>query len=130
MNRYRSARETAGLSMGQASRLLSVPLGVMSVVHLSDVELGRAEPATAMLAAMGEIYGCSVAWLRGETAQLSAENEALLRDVERTGDRATVREFMEMISTRDTAIEPGPHTCLVAGNECTVCGRVFGGEAG
>lgn len=50
---------------------------------------------------MAVTFGCSVAWLQGVRPQLSAENEALLRSVTHDGDRATLREFMEMLSVRD-----------------------------
>lgn len=104
MSRLRATREGAGLSLGQASRLLGV-----EVVWLSEQETQDPSATPEQFATMAKVYGCSVAWLRGETAELSAENEALLKTIEHTPDRATVREFMEMISTRDPGA-PMPST--------------------
>ncbi len=94
--RYRKARETAGLSLGQAAKLLGWKVTDLSLYELGSLRMEHEEEK-----AMAACYGCSAAWLRGETAALSPENETLLRTVEHTGDRETLREFMLMISTRD-----------------------------
>lgn len=96
INRLKSTREGAGLSLAQAAKLLGWAQG-----PLRAFEVGETQPTDEDLRALAALYRCSVAWLRGETAELSAANEALLRDVEHAGDRETVREFMEMLSTRD-----------------------------
>jgi len=99
VNRLRSTREQCGLTVGQAAKLLGWARG-----PLYAMEIGAGSPPTDDdLRAIATLYGCSVAWLRGETAKLSPDNEALLRTIDHTGDRATVREFMEMISTTDGA---------------------------
>lgn len=95
-NRIRKTREGAGLSMGQAARLLGMP-----VTELSLMELNGVHADDDRLPRLASLYRCSVAWLLGETAPLSDENEALLNTIDHTTDRATVREFMEMLSTRD-----------------------------
>jgi transcriptional regulator with XRE-family HTH domain len=154
-DRLRSTRKGAGLTLGQAARLLG-----LKVTTLSDVELGRVNPSDGWLQDMANLYHCSVAWLRGETAELSSSDEERLRDIEHTGARAVVREFMQMLSTRDpgtlepppagdrlSAIasqmtpdlddddreDPGPHTHVPVGtwgsegswDECDICGERF-----
>lgn len=94
-DRIRRTREQCGLSLAQAARLLGWAQG-----PLHAMEAGATAPTEADLRAMATLYCCSVAWLLGETAELSAENKALLNTID-TSDRATVREFMEMLSTRD-----------------------------
>lgn len=96
IDRIRTTRAGAGLSLGQASKLLGI-----SAADLSLMELNGVHGDDDRLPLLAKIYGCSVRWLRGETAELSAENVALLRTCEHTGDRETLREFMLMISTRD-----------------------------
>ena len=95
-NRIRETREASGLTMGQAARLLGC-----SVVDVSLMETNHVHADDGRLPALASLYKCSVAWLLGETAELSAEQDAWLRQVEHTGDRAIVRNFMEMLSTRD-----------------------------
>jgi transcriptional regulator with XRE-family HTH domain len=101
-SRLTSTRIGAGLSVAQASKLLG-----WHPDNLIAIESGEHPPSPTGLRKLAELYRCSVAWLRGETAKLSAGNEALLETVDHDGDRATVREFMEMISTRDPG-EPAP----------------------
>lgn len=105
MNRLRRARETAGLSIEQATAKLGWARGPLRALEDGTAKYPVTEDS---LRAMAGIYGCSVAWLCGETAELSLENEALLRTVEHTGDRATLREFMQMISTRDPGAPEPP----------------------
>jgi transcriptional regulator with XRE-family HTH domain len=113
-NRLKATRESAGLSLGQAAKLLGWARGVL---HAMEIDEGSA-PIDSDLAALAALYRCSVAWLRGETAELSDENKALLRTVEHTGDRDTVREFMQMLSTRDPG-EPAPAPAPAPASERT-----------
>lgn len=101
IDRLRSTRKVCGLTMKQASKLLGWAQG-----PLFSFEIGAVTPSDDDLRALAGIYGCSVAWLRGETAELSAESVALLKTVEHTSDRETLREFMLMISTRDPGSTP------------------------
>jgi transcriptional regulator with XRE-family HTH domain len=103
ISRLKSTREGAGLSLAQAAKLLGWANGPL---HAMEIGAG-APPTDDDLRALAALYRCSVAWLRGETAELSAENVALLRTCENTGDRETLRNFMLMISTRDPG-EPAP----------------------
>jgi transcriptional regulator with XRE-family HTH domain len=96
VNRLKSTRETAGLSLLQVQRMIGC-----SPSWIIQREGGLTQPNEADLRVLAALYGCSVAWLRGETAELSDEAMALLRTVEHTSDRATLHEFMLMISTRD-----------------------------
>lgn len=104
-SRLQHQREVSGLSLAQAAKLLGWAQG-----PLHAFEIGAVAPTDEDLGALAKIYGCSIAWLRGETAELSDDGEALLRGIEQTGDRAIVREFMEMLSTRDpgTPMPPAP----------------------
>jgi transcriptional regulator with XRE-family HTH domain len=102
-DRFRHQREVCGLSMKQASRLLGVEVG-----FVLSWETLAVKPTEEQLRAMAKVYGCSVAWLQGETAELSAESNALLNTIEHTSDRAIVREFMQMLSTRDPGEPASP----------------------
>ncbi len=99
-SRLTSTRIACGLSIAQACKLLGWQPDDLIVLEESAYLAAHAASDSA-LRKLADLYRCSVAWLRGETAKLSDENEALLRTVDHTGDRATVREFMEMLSTRD-----------------------------
>lgn len=103
IDRLRSTRVGAGLSLQQAAKLMGWAQG-----PLFAFEVGATVPTDDDLRVMAKVYRCSVRWLRGETAELSAENAALLRTVDHTGDRETLREFMLMISTRDPGAPPSP----------------------
>ncbi len=105
VNRLRRARETAGLSIEQVSAKLGWACGTLRALEDGSAKYPVIEES---LRALSSLYGCSIAWLRGETAELSADNEALLRTVEHTGDRETLREFMQMISTRDPGAPSPP----------------------
>lgn len=102
IDRLRRTREGAGLSLAQAAKLLGWAQG-----PLYALEIGATQPTDDDLRSLAKLYRCSVAWLLGQTAELSADNESLLRQVDHTGDRAVVREFMQMLSTRDPG-EPTP----------------------
>jgi transcriptional regulator with XRE-family HTH domain len=84
--RLRRGREISGLTMGQAARLLG-----MRVPDLSLMELNGVHYDDDRLPALAALYQTTVAWLLGDDPKLC--------DVEHTGDRATVREVMEMWST-------------------------------
>lgn len=73
---------------------------------IQQIEDGFAAPGPDDLKSLAKVYGCSVAWLTGHTTELSQENLALLRTVESTNDRDTLRRFMLMISTRDDDESP------------------------
>jgi transcriptional regulator with XRE-family HTH domain len=103
-NRLQRTREVAGLSLAQAAHLLCWPQGALSAMEAAP----GGPPTDANMQALADLYGCSVAWLRGETAELSEADKVLLRDVEYDSDRATLTEFMEMLSTRDPGEPPAP----------------------
>lgn len=63
-NRMRMARETAGLSQGQAAKLMD-----MHRPTISEIEAGRRRVAADELVRFAEIYGVSTAWLLGEPDQ-------------------------------------------------------------
>lgn len=103
MTRLRQGRKISGLTLGQGARLLDV-----EVIHLANVEL-EVEPASdQLLRRMAELYQTTVAWLLGDEPQISPENHRLLNDVEHDSDRATLTEFMGMLSTPERAGYPPP----------------------
>ncbi len=59
--RLRMAREAAGLSQGQAAKLME-----MHRPTVSEIEAGRRRLAADELARFAETYGIGVAWLIGE----------------------------------------------------------------
>jgi len=63
LNRCRRARESAGLSVGQAARLLGVPTDQVRGVEESDAAYAEADPAR-----LADLYGVSVDWLSGRGA--------------------------------------------------------------
>src|SRR5688572_30808702 len=62
LNRSRRAREGAGLSVGQAARVLGVVPDQLRRVEENDAEYADADPAR-----LAEIYGVNVEWLSGRT---------------------------------------------------------------
>lgn len=72
-HRYRRARERAGLTLGQAARLLG-----WTVVDLSAIETAaqRVHPATETK--LAELYGVNVEWLGGDKERC---DYASLKDV-------------------------------------------------
>ena len=64
--RLRAAREQAGLSQGQAAKLLK-----MQRPTISEIEAGRRRVAAEELAALAQAYGVSVSWLAEEKPEVS-----------------------------------------------------------
>lgn len=62
VERLRMAREAAGLSQGQAAKLMG-----MHRPTVSEIEAGRRRLAADELAEFAEKYGVSAAWVLGET---------------------------------------------------------------
>lgn len=63
-NRARRAREGAGLSVGQAAKLLGIDRDALQVVEEEDSAFWSA-PAT-LRRKMADVYGVSEAWLGGQ----------------------------------------------------------------
>lgn len=63
--RLRAAREQAGLSQGQAAKLLGVQRPTVS-----EIEAGRRRVPAEELARLAEIYGVSVSWLTTEQPEV------------------------------------------------------------
>lgn len=79
--RLRAAREQAGLSQGQAARLMD-----MQRPTVSEIEAGRRRVAAEELSTFARIYGVSVSWLANEkpdvadpAVELAARELAKLR---------------------------------------------------
>jgi len=64
-NRYVRARSLAGLSPGQAARLLDVP-----VADLQALEHAQQPRGGLTVQRLAEIYGCSVEWLTSQVPRL------------------------------------------------------------
>lgn len=71
-NRYRRGRELAGLSIAQAARLLEI-----SATRLAEMEAAR---DASLAQRMSDVYGASVAWLRGAEPNVPPTVLELLRD--------------------------------------------------
>lgn len=95
--RYRRARELAGLSLGQASRLLDIGL-----VRLSDIELKRREPENAERIAMADRYGCTLAWLDGATPAVPDDIARVIRDAALPDDDHA--RLLELLGSMTTTI--------------------------
>jgi transcriptional regulator with XRE-family HTH domain len=63
--RLRAAREQAGLSQGQAAKLLGLQRPTVS-----EIEAGRRRVSAEELAQLAEIYGVSVSWLATEQPEV------------------------------------------------------------
>lgn len=61
-DRLRTARELAGLSQGQVSRLIG-----LHRPSISEIEAGRRRVASEELTQFAAIYQVDIAWLAGET---------------------------------------------------------------
>lgn len=90
-SRLTRARELAGLSIVQASR----KLGWRDAKPLERIEDGDATASDDILQQLADLYGVSVAWLRGEDVELPAATRAVLREVEDHSDRARLSELLE-----------------------------------
>ena len=62
INRSRRARESAGLSLGQASRLTGVPVEQLRRVEEHDGAYADADPVR-----LADVYGVNVEWLSGRS---------------------------------------------------------------
>lgn len=92
--RYKRGRELAGLSLGQASRMLGIDR-----TRLTDIEALRIVPEVQEVAAMADAYHTSEAWLDGAAVQVPESVTKILRDSDVSyGDRDTVLEFAGMLS--------------------------------
>lgn len=80
--------------MGQAARLLGMP-----VIELSLMELNAVHHDDDRLIALAKLYQTTTSWLLGDDPKISTDNMAVLRRVEHTSDRAKLEEFMGMLST-------------------------------
>lgn len=88
-SRLTTAREMAGLSIGQAAKRLDWPTQMIERYESED------EVTSACRRRLADLYGVSVAWLRGETVTLPESTRAVLRKVEHTDDRQRLTELLE-----------------------------------
>lgn len=96
MMRLRRARELAGLSIGQAAKLLGWSQGPLVLM-----EKGHGHPPDpGELGRLASLYGVSVEWLRGDEVQLSDDHRMLVGEIEHDGDRARVAELLASLPRR------------------------------
>jgi len=89
------ARELAGLSEGQAARLLGVDRA-----WLARVEAEQEPPTEAFLRDLAQLCRTSVAWLLGDAPQIPESTQELLRKSKLTPrDREELLEVAGMWST-------------------------------
>ena len=62
LNRSRRARESSGLSLGQAARKLGVPCDQLRSVEENDMAYAEAD-----LPRLAELYGVNLDWMSGRT---------------------------------------------------------------
>lgn len=90
-NRMKKARERAGLSIGQAARLIGVASQVIMDAENSDVS----EVSSGLTARMAEVYMVDPDWMLGVTPQYDrdAMKDAKGYDQLSTHDRDVIDEF-------------------------------------
>jgi transcriptional regulator with XRE-family HTH domain len=71
--RLRSARDAAGLSQGQAAKLLNYHRPT-----ISEIEAGRRKVSGEELIQFASLYGVSVEWLTSATADTDATEDRIL----------------------------------------------------
>ena len=97
-SRIRRARKLAGLTMGQASRLLSIP-----IVDLSNLELERSIPTLFQMKQLSDCYGCSLEWINGAETKIPDQTKQILRAADITADeRESLLEIIGSLSTTVT----------------------------
>jgi ribosome-binding protein aMBF1 (putative translation factor) len=62
LNRSRRAREHAGLSVGQAARMLRLPIDQLCRIEENDAAYADSNPPR-----LADLYGVNVEWLSGRT---------------------------------------------------------------
>lgn len=89
-HRSRLARERAGLSIGQAAKLLGVDRGVIRQIEAAPI-VDREDRAKQM----AELYGVNVPWLLGEAPQhdYAWVDKTPGGDKLSSNDRDTIAEF-------------------------------------
>lgn len=107
-NRYRRAREQAGLSLAQAERMTGI-----GRVTLQNFENGVLQLEVDVTKTLADVYGCSIAWLRGDHVEPPAELVKMLRDSNVSfHDRDIILEFAASIQGRP--LQPGAKERLSA----------------
>lgn len=96
-DRRARARELAGLSVGQAARILGV-----KPAELRAVELGQVTSSALTSERLADVYGCSVAWLTGAVPRhdFSAINSILGGRELYSRDREAIAELLASLPRR------------------------------
>lgn len=101
-SRARLARETAGLSQGQAASKLKIARS-----SLTEAEAGNRKISAAELSMMADIYGVGISWLAGrdgdEREPDQAHIELAARELARLNpdDLQTVIQLVKSIRAKD-----------------------------
>ena len=100
-HRYKRARENAGLSLGQAAKLLRVDTGT-----LEAIEANGANPAAiGLIANMADTYGVNVEWLTDEAPLHDYKTVDTMRGMDDVSfhDRDVIAEFAASLPRKDPA---------------------------
>jgi transcriptional regulator with XRE-family HTH domain len=111
MNRSRRARENAGLSIGQAARMLGVEIGQLRRVEESDGAYADADPPR-----LADLYGVNLEWLSGRCAQHDYERLNRWPDAAELPfrDRDMIAELYASLPRQppqDDVTDHAPRTC-------------------
>ncbi len=92
--RLKLAREMAGLSQGQAAKILG-----WHRPTISTIEAGRRRVQAEELTVLADIYGVNVTWIMGEAVQEEIGGKALLaaRELEKLNEKDLDR-LLQLIS--------------------------------
>jgi DNA-binding XRE family transcriptional regulator len=94
-NRFARARAYAGLSLGQAAKLLGTSRAELEAIERGDIAI---EPQC-----LADLYGCSIAWLIGEKPLHDYDrlNRIPGGDTLYSGDRAKIAELLASLPDGD-----------------------------
>lgn len=102
-HRAKLARRNAGLSVGQAAKLLD--LTTAEVIKIDETDEAFADADHARLA---DVYAVNLPWLRGEVEQYDYERMNKVpgfADLESTSDKAILAEFAASIPCSDKSAD-------------------------
>lgn len=100
-NRAKRARERAGLTLGQAARLLNMPSADVLASEERDSDFAEADHAK-----LADVYGVNVEWLRGDKDRCDYESIKDVRGYDELSfhDREVVAEFAASLPANTTRI--------------------------
>lgn len=98
-NRSRIARERAGLTLLQASTILGITAETLIWIEEADSAFADADHA-----AMADVYGVNVEWLRGDVPQFDFPAVDKINGADKLyySDRQTIAEFLASTPRRQS----------------------------